>query len=71
MFRDFLFKMIFLHDEKIFFDEIFFKVHLLVEKNRSGAILARPREYITMRKRTEKSALLKSVFPQVPAENRE
>ena len=38
--RDF-FKMIFLPDEKIFFDGIFFKVHLLFQENRSEAFSAR------------------------------
>ena len=32
------FKMIFLHDEKIFFDGIFLKSYLLIEENRLEAI---------------------------------
>ena len=35
------FKIIFLHDEKIFFDGIFLKVHLLVEENRLEAVSER------------------------------
>ena len=40
-FPRFFFKMIFLHDEKIFFDEIFLKVHLQVEENRFKAVSKR------------------------------
>ena len=38
MFSRFFFKIIFLHDEKIFFDGIFFEVHLLIQANRFEVI---------------------------------
>ena len=38
IFFEIFFKMIFLHDEKIFFDGIFFKVYLLVKENRFEAV---------------------------------
>ena len=37
-FSRFFFKIIFLKDEKIFFDGIFFKVHLLIKDDRFGTI---------------------------------
>ena len=40
-FELFFFKFIFLHDEKIFFDEIFFKVHLEIQENRLERFLER------------------------------
>ena len=45
IFFEIFFKIIFLHDEKIFFDGIFLKVQLLVKENRLEAVPERYRQF--------------------------
>ena len=45
IFSRFFFKIIFLHDEKIFFDGIFLKVQLQIQENRLEAVSGRSRQY--------------------------
>ena len=50
----FFFKFNFLHDGKIFFDRIFFKVHLPIKENRSEAVPERFRQFKGTKTRKEK-----------------